>query len=146
MFIWTQDSSKFKDKGRWVRARILGQEGSTVQAHTGKAAVRVNQSKVRRDHDEWRNVSIPALHDENPENLREDHELFVDAEFGDQSFWFCNENNPDVVELLRGKSGLSWFLSKNGVKVAHPTDFKAGCGKAKMLFGSSLNNCNPTAL
>ena len=70
VFIWTQDSSKFKDKGRWVRATVLGQEGAMVQANTGKAVVRVNQSKVRRDHDEWHDVSIPALDDENPENLR----------------------------------------------------------------------------
>ena len=86
----------------------------------------MNQSKVRRDHDEWHDVSIPALDDENPENLREDHELYVDAEFGEQSFFFCNDDHPDVVELLHGNSGLSWFLSKNGVKVASPMDFKAG--------------------
>ena len=126
VFVWTQDSSKFKDKGRWVRATVLGQEGAMVQANTGKAVIRVNQSKVRRDHDEWHDVSIPALDDENPENLREDHELYVDAEFGEQSFFFCNDDHPDVVELLHGNSGLSWFLSKNGVKVASPMDFKAG--------------------
>ena len=56
VFVWTQDSSKFKDKGRWVRATILGQEGAMVQANTGKAVIRVNQSKVRRDHDEWHDV------------------------------------------------------------------------------------------
>ena len=126
VFVWTQDSSKFKDKGRWVRATVLGQEGAMVQANTGKAVIRVNQSKVRRDHDEWHGVSIPALDDENPENLREDHELYVDAEFGEQSFFFCNDDHPDVVELLHGNSGLSWYLSKNGVKVASPMDFKAG--------------------
>ena len=126
VFIWTQDSSKFKDKGRWVRATVLGQEGAMVQANTGKSVVRVNQSKVRRDHDEWHDVSIPALDDENPENLREDHELYVDAEFGEQSFFFCNDDHPDVVELLHGNSGLSWFLSRNGVRVASPMDFKAG--------------------
>ena len=43
-----------------------------------------------------------------------------------QSFFFCNDDHPDVVELLHGNSGLSWFLSKNGVKVASPMDFKAG--------------------
>ena len=46
-----------------------------------------------------------------------------------------SENSPfsfvmmiilNVVELLHGNSGLSWFLSKNGVKVASPMDFKAG--------------------
>ena len=46
VFVWTQDSSKFKDKGRWVRATVLGQEGAMVQANTGKAVIRVNQQRL----------------------------------------------------------------------------------------------------
>ena len=78
-------SSRIKDVG--FAPQYLDKKELWVQANTGKAVVRVNQSKVRRDHDEWHDVSIPALDDENPENLREDHELYVDAEFGEQSFF-----------------------------------------------------------
>ena len=95
-----------------------------VQANTGKAVIRVNQSKVRRDHDEWHDVSIPALDGENPENLRDTNCMLMPN--SENSLFFCNDDHPDVVELLHGNSGLSWFLSKNGVKVASPMDFKAG--------------------
>ena len=72
----------------------------------------------------------------------------VDAEFGEQSFFFCNDDHPDVVELLHGNSGLSWFLSKNGVKVASPMDFKAGYNfstmKVKMVLAATGEDCSPT--
>ena len=55
-FYWHQDSSKFKDKGKWIRGKVLSQEGAMVHLHTNKAVIRVNQSKVRRDHDEWHDV------------------------------------------------------------------------------------------
>ena len=47
-FYWHQDSSKFKDKGKWIRGKVLSQEGAMVHIHTDKAVVRINQSKVRR--------------------------------------------------------------------------------------------------
>ena len=57
-FYWRQDSSKFKAKGKWIRGKVLSQEGAKVHIHTDKAVIRVNHSKVRRDHDEWRGVSV----------------------------------------------------------------------------------------
>ena len=48
-YFWEKDHSKIKDTGRWVRGRVLGQQGSTVTIETDKAVVRINQSKVRRD-------------------------------------------------------------------------------------------------
>ena len=61
VFYWHQDSSKFKDKGKWIRGKVLSQEGAMVHIHTDKAVIRINQSKVRRGHDEWHDVSIPNL-------------------------------------------------------------------------------------
>ena len=56
--------------------------------------IRVNQSKVRRDHDEWHDVSIPNL-DEVKEEIkdegdlkREDHNLLCEGCLGEQAFWF----------------------------------------------------------
>ena len=68
VFYWHQDSSKFKDKGKWIRGKVLSQEGAMVHIHTDKAVVRVNQSKVRRDHDEWHDVSIPNLDEKKGRN------------------------------------------------------------------------------
>ena len=94
VFYWHQDSSKFKDKGKWIRGKVLSQEGAMVHLHTNKAVIRVNQSKVRRDHDEWHDVSIPNL-DEAKEEIkdevdlkREDHNLLCEGCLGEQAFWF----------------------------------------------------------
>ena len=44
VFYWRQDSSKFKDKGKWIRGKVLSQEGAMVHIHTDKAVIRINQS------------------------------------------------------------------------------------------------------
>ncbi len=56
VFYRHQDSSKFKDKGKWIRGKARSQEGAMVHIHTDKAVIRINQSKVSRDHDEWDDV------------------------------------------------------------------------------------------
>ena len=132
VFYWHQDSSKFKDKGRWIRGKVLSQEGAMVHLHTNKAVIRVNQSKVRRDHDEWHDVSIPNL-DEAKEEVkdegdlkREDHNLLCEGCLGEQAFWFYDDQKCDVLELFGSSSGYSWMMAGKGVKVGQPIDHKHG--------------------
>ena len=132
VFYWHQDSSKFKDKGRWIRGKVLSQEGAMVHLHTNKAVIRVNQSKVRRDHDEWHDVSIPNL-DEAKEEIkdggdlkREDHNLLCEGCLGEQAFWFYDDQKCDVLELFGSSSGYSWMMARKGVKVGPPIDHKHG--------------------
>ena len=132
VFYWHQDSSKFKEKGKWIRGKVLSQEGAMVHLHTNKAVIRVNQSKVRRDHDEWHNVSIPNL-DEAKEEIkdegdlkREDHNLLCEGCLGEQAFWFYDDQKCDVLELFGSSSGYSWMMARKGVKVGQPIDHKHG--------------------
>ena len=132
VFYWHQDSSKFKDKGKWIRGKVLSQEGAMVHLHTNKAVIRVNQSKVRRDHDEWHDVSIPNL-DETKEEIkdegdlkREDHNLLCEGCLGEQAFWFYDDQKCDVLELFGSSSGYSWMMARKGVKVGQPIDHKHG--------------------
>ena len=132
VFYWHQDSGKFKDKGRWIRGKVLSQEGAMVHLHTHKAVIRVNQSKVRRDHDEWHDVSIPNL-DEAKEEIkdegdlkREDHNLLCEGCLGEQAFWFYDDQKCDVLELFGSSSGYSWMMARKGVKVGQPIDHKHG--------------------
>ena len=132
VFYWHQDSSKFKDKGKWIRGKVLSQEGAMVHLHTNKAVIRVNQSKVRRDHDEWHDVSIPNL-DEAKEEIkdegdlkREDHNLLCEGCLGEQAFWFYDDQKCDVLELFGSSSGYSWMMARKGVKVGQPIDHKHG--------------------
>jgi len=66
VFFWEKDHSKIKDTGRWVRGRVLGQQGSMVPIETDKAVVRINQSKVRRHKDIWHDISLPRELQETP--------------------------------------------------------------------------------
>ena len=132
VFYWHQDSSKFKDKGKWIRGKVLSQEGAMVHLHTNKAVIRVNQSKVRRDHDEWHDVSIPNL-DETKEEIkdegdlkREDQNLLCEGCLGEQAFWFYDDQKCDVLELFGSSSGYSWMMARKGVKVGQPIDHKHG--------------------
>ena len=129
VFYWHQDSSKFKDKGKWIRGKVLSQEGAMVHLHTNKAVIR---SKVRRDHDEWHDVSIPNL-DETKEEIkdegdlkREDHNLLCEGCLGEQAFWFYDDQKCDVLELFGSSSGYSWMMARKGVKVGQPIDHKHG--------------------
>ena len=36
VFYWHQDSNKFNDKGKWIRGKVLSQEGATAHIHTDK--------------------------------------------------------------------------------------------------------------
>ena len=49
VFVWIDGKAKYKAVGRWARARVISQNGEIVTVETGKAVLRVNQSKVRRD-------------------------------------------------------------------------------------------------
>ena len=133
VFYWHKNSSKFKDKGKWIRGKVLSQEGAMVHIHTDKAVVRINQSKVRRDHDEWHDVSIPKL-DEKKEEIkeddddvkREDHNLLCEGCFGEQAFWFYDDQKCDVLELFGSSPGFSWMMARKGTKVGQPIDHKHG--------------------
>ena len=56
VFVWRKDESKNKSEGLWV----VSQEWAMVLVEIHKAVLRVNQSKVRRDHDPWHDVAIPV--------------------------------------------------------------------------------------
>ncbi len=58
-FFWFKDASKVKDQGRWVKGKVLAHLGSTVTIETPTTVVTKNQSKVRRNHDEWHDFVLP---------------------------------------------------------------------------------------
>ena len=60
-----------KDQGRWIKGKVLLHQGSTVTTEANKTVIRVSQSKVRRDHDEWHDAQLPPpLKDEGPQDPR----------------------------------------------------------------------------
>ena len=63
VFVWEKDINKIKDTGRWIRGKVLAHSGPMVTIEVPNAVIKVNQSKVRLDHDEWHDVPIPLLDD-----------------------------------------------------------------------------------
>ena len=53
-----KDESKKKSEGTWVRGKVVPQEGAMVMVHIHKSVLRVNQLKVRCDHDPWHDVQF----------------------------------------------------------------------------------------
>ena len=127
-------ASKAWKKERWIRGTVISQEGAMVNVHVDDAVMRVNQSKVRRDHDEWHDVAVPGLDNPEPVPLAAEDEddcepdiaEYAEAYLGEQAHWFCQTGKCDVVELFSSNTGLSWHMSRLNMKVGEPIDHKHG--------------------
>ena len=139
VFVWMPPAnansiaSKAYKKERWIRGSVISPEGAMVNVHVDNSVMRVNQSKVRRDHDEWHDVAVPGLDNPDPAPLalqeEDDYEPDLDASYaeaylGEQCHWFCQSGKCDVVELLTSNTGLSWHMSRMNMKVGEPIDHK----------------------
>ena len=133
VFVWSSPSKAWK-KERWIRGTVISQEGAMVNVHVDNAVMRVNQSKVRRDHDEWHDVAVPGLDTSEPVPLavedEDDYEPdiaeYAEAYLGEQTHWFCQTGKCDVVELFSSNTGLSWHMARLNMKVGEPIDHKHG--------------------
>ena len=138
VFVWTSPvnansiASKAWKKERWVRGTVISQEGAMVSVHVDSTVMRVNQSKIRRDHDDWHDVAVPGLDSPGPVALavEDDYEPdiaeFAEAYFGEQTHCFFQTGKCDVVELFSSNTGLSWHMSQWNMKVGEPIDHKHG--------------------
>ena len=140
VFVWSSPvnanaiTSKAWKKERWIRRTVISQEGAMVNVHVDNAVMRVNQSKVRRDHDEWHDVAVPGLDTSEPVPLavedEDDYEPdiaeYAEAYLGEQAHWFCQTGKCDVVELFSSNTGLSWHMARLNMKVGEPVDHKHG--------------------
>ena len=70
VFAWNDEPSASavapNKRVKWPRGTAISQEGSMVNVHVDNPAIRVNQSKIRRDHDEWHDVAVPGLDNPDP--------------------------------------------------------------------------------
>ena len=127
-------ASKAWKKERWIRGTVISQEGAMAKVHVDNAVMRVNQSKVRRDHDEWHDAAVPGLDTSEPVPLavedEDDYEPdiaeYAEAYLGEQAHWFCQTDKCDVVELFSSNTGLSWHMARLNMKVGEPVDHKHG--------------------
>ena len=158
VFVWSSPvnanaiASKAWKKERWIRGTVISQEGAMVNVHVDNAVMRVNQSKVRCDHDEWHDVAVPGLDTSEPVPLavedEDDYEPDVaeDAEayLGEQAHWFCQTGKCDVVELFSSNTGLSWHMARLNMKLVNLlTTSMVGVStvrRNKTKFGNNLRS------
>ena len=65
--------------------------------YVDSTVMRVNQSKIRRDHDEWHDVAVRGLDSpdsvppvaEGADDYESDIAEYAEAYFGEQTHWFC---------------------------------------------------------
>ena len=140
VFVWSSPvnansiTSKAWKKERWIRGSVISQEGAVVNVHVDNAVMRVNQSKVRGDHDEGHDVAVPGLDTSEPVPLAVEDEVdyepdiaeYAEAYLGEQAHWFCQTGKCDVVELFSSNTGLSWHMARLNMKVGEPIDHKHG--------------------
>ena len=129
VFIWMKDESKKKAEGIWVRGKVVSQEGAMVLVQVPKSVLRVNQSKVRRDHDPWHDVAIPL----NPESEVKEDDAPKDSHFNeymDHHYSCCyeheisyrtyTEKKSDFAEITASASGLAACTARSGMLTGIP--------------------------
>ena len=86
--------------------------------------LRVNQSKVRRDHDEWHDVQIPHL--EGPPSVDKSGSSTDEVDSANVSFVSEHElcYPVDCVEVLHTCSGIGAYLTQQGKSVAPAVDLQ----------------------
>ena len=131
VFVWMNDESKKKAEGIWVRGKVVSQEGAMVLVQVHTSVLRVNQSKVRRDHDPWHDVAIPL----NPEpEVKEESAPDPDrSQFSEGKGRHCSccyeheisyhtytEKRSDFVEISASASGLTACAARSGMLAGVP--------------------------
>ena len=129
VFVWMKDESKKKAEGIWVRGKVVSQEGAMVLVQVHKSVLRVNQSKVRRDHDPWHDVAIPL----NPEPEVKEEGAPDRSHFSEETGHHCSccyeheisyhaytEKVSDFVEISASSSGLTACVARTGMLAGVP--------------------------
>ena len=110
VFVWHKDESKKKSEGVWVRGVVVSQEGAMVLVEVHRAVLRVNQSKVRRDHDPWHDVAVPLKSDDDSRRSSSEEALdhigdkILEDAGKDVVFSTCYEHEICCHTLTSGKS------------------------------------------
>jgi hypothetical protein len=145
VFYWDCDSTKLANKGRWLRGLVVAFQPPMVSIDTGRSVIRVNETKVRKDHDPWHDVPIPGLTEDpddrpisslkeskvsgNPkaalaDSISEDILLSEDIH---PSLWQATTHGKiNFLEMFAGSAHLFASSSHHGLAVGSPIDLRTG--------------------
>ena len=120
VFYWQVDPSKIKHgkaHGRWIRGKIVGQEGAICIIDPGTALPSVNQSKLRKDHDDWQDAPIPL-----EEEAAEEQSASLS-----ETLWLATSHGKLYFqELFSGSAHASSACADAGLRTGSPIDLRTG--------------------
>ena len=132
-------SRRKKSEGVWVRGVVVSQEGAMVLVEVHRAVLRVNQSKVRRDHDPWHDVAVPLKSDDGSRRSSSEEALdhigdkILEDAGKDVVFSTCYEHEicyhtltsakSDFVEISPHLTGLTACACHSGRTASSPILF-----------------------
>jgi hypothetical protein len=134
VFYWDKDSSKIKDQGRWVRGKVISHTASMVTIESATGVHKINETKVRLDHDEWHDVPIPILDEDPAERESTTKDESAPAETGEgtsssstgnlaYTLWLSTSTGEiDFLEIFAGSERLSSTCAFAGFRVGQPID------------------------
>ena len=70
-----------------------------VNVHVDSTVMRVNQSKIRRDHDEWHDVAVPGLDNPDPVPLAVEDEDDYEPDIAEYAEAYLVSRNTGFVKL-----------------------------------------------
>ena len=126
-----------KKEGSWTRAKVIGVDGSMIGIDLGNRIIRVNESKLRKDHDHFSDINVPLDAEpsapvEPPPGLdTTDDAVSTFVQDGSISFahvlWqVCTKGKIDVLELFAGSARISQCSAQEGLSVGQPVDLRTG--------------------
>ena len=144
VYYWTEDKSKIKSDGshggKWIKGKILTAEGSMANIDLGTRVIKVNISKLRKDHNPLEDVQVPLdplamyLNTDadrvDPAKVlmaRDAAQLSPEGISYSNSHWMPVTSGPiDFLELFSGSARLSQVAALSGLRVGTPVDFRTG--------------------
>ena len=105
----------------------MSHEGAICVIDTGTTVMRVNQSKLRREHDDWHEFAVPLSDD--PPAAPPPVPAPLKAEVTDESipdvYWLVHmKGKVDVQELFSGSARVSSACADHGLRVAAAIDLR----------------------
>ena len=127
--------------GKWIEGKVISCDGSMIGIDLGTRIIKVNQSKLRKDHNPIEDVGVPldpaapsaeimASPDRDPAiDIQEKDANQVGPEGINYSHFSWSpvmHGTVDFLELFAGSAKLSQVAAMNGLRVGQPIDIRTG--------------------
>ena len=157
IYCWAEDKSKIKSDGshgeKWIKGKLVSVDGSMVRVDLGTRIVKVNISKIRKDHNPVEDVDVPldpaalasaantakdactatsksTCRTDDCANTIMQHDASLTGREGIQYGQYVWEPTTvgkiDFLKMFSGSAKLGQFASMQGLRVGAPIGLRTG--------------------